>query len=79
MEGSLPVRRLSREELYTLVWKTPISRLARDFGIFDRGLSKTCVLVEQAPLSDWEVCDACECGLPCRPIRKPAQRWPSMR
>jgi len=36
---------------------------------FDRLLAKR-VLVEQAPLSDWEVCDACECGLPCRPIRK---------
>lgn len=35
----------------------------------DRLLAKR-VLVEQAPLSDWEVCDACECGLPCRPIRK---------
>jgi len=36
---------------------------------FDRLLAKR-VLVEQAPLSDWEVCDACECGLPYRPIRK---------
>lgn len=36
---------------------------------FDRLLAKR-VLVEQAPLSDWEVCDACECGLPFRPIRK---------
>ena len=40
------------------------------FGpVFDRLLAKR-VLVEQAPLSDWDVCDACECGLPCRPIRK---------
>jgi len=40
------------------------------FGpVFDRLLAKR-VLVEQAPLTDWEVCDACECGLPCRPIRK---------
>ena len=40
------------------------------FGpVFDRLLAKR-VLVEQAPLSDWEVCDVCECGLPCRPIRK---------
>ena len=37
--------------------------------VFDRLLAKR-VLVEQAPLADWEVCDACECGLPCRPIRK---------
>ena len=40
------------------------------FGpVFDRLLAKR-VLVEQAPLSHWEVCDDCECGLPCRPIRK---------
>ncbi len=40
------------------------------FGpVFDRLLAKR-VLVEQAPLADWEVCDACECGLPFRPIRK---------
>lgn len=36
---------------------------------FDRLLAKR-VLIEQAPLADWEVCDVCECGLPCRPIRK---------
>lgn len=40
------------------------------FGpVFDRLLAKR-VLVEQAPFADWEVCGACECGLPCRPIRK---------
>ncbi|WEF23117.1 hypothetical protein [Paracoccus sp. S3-43] len=40
------------------------------FGpVCDRLLAKR-VLIEQAPLADWEVCDACECGLPCRPIRK---------
>lgn len=40
------------------------------FGpVFDRLLAKR-VLVEQAPLSDWDVCYDCECGLPCRPIRK---------
>jgi hypothetical protein len=36
---------------------------------FDRLLQKR-VLIEQAPLAAWEVCDACECGLPCRPIRQ---------
>lgn len=40
------------------------------FGpVFDRLLAKR-VVVEQAPLADWDVCDACDCGLPCRPIRK---------
>ena len=43
---------------------------ARFFGpFFDRLLARR-VIVEQAPLTDWDVCDACECGLPCRPIRK---------
>ncbi|MGR3593065.1 MAG: hypothetical protein ACU0B9_07120 [Limimaricola soesokkakensis] len=44
--------------------------LAKTFygPIFDRLLAKR-VIVEQAPLADWEVCDACECGLPCRPIQ----------
>ncbi len=35
---------------------------------FDRLLRKR-VLVEQAPISDWDVCDGCECGLTSRPIR----------
>ncbi len=42
----MSVRRLTREDLYTLVWTTPISRLARDFGISDRGLSKICERLE---------------------------------
>lgn len=32
----------SRLELYDLVWSTPISKLADQFGISDRGLAKTC-------------------------------------
>lgn len=40
------------------------------FGpVFDRLLAKR-ILVEQAPLTDWEICDACECGLLCRPFKK---------
>jgi hypothetical protein len=35
-------RRLTREELYTLVWQRPISRLAEDFGISGNGLAKIC-------------------------------------
>lgn len=41
---------------------------------FERLLAKR-VLIEQALLSDWEVCDACECGLPCRPIRKAGDEY----
>lgn len=34
---------LTREELYALVWQTPLSRLARTFGLSDVGLRKICV------------------------------------
>jgi hypothetical protein len=33
---------LTRQELYELVWKTPMRRLARQFGLSDVGLAKTC-------------------------------------
>jgi len=42
--------------------------------IFDRLLAKR-ILVEQAQLADWDVCDSCECELPCRPIRKVGERF----
>lgn len=32
----------TREELYELVWSTPISRLAAEFGMTDRGIGKMC-------------------------------------
>ena len=32
----------TRQELYELVWKTPMRRLARQFGLSDVGLAKTC-------------------------------------
>lgn len=35
-------RILTRRELYDLIWSTPISKLATDFGISDRGLAKIC-------------------------------------
>ncbi|MBY3513733.1 hypothetical protein HFN76_16065 [Rhizobium laguerreae] len=35
-------RIFSRQELYDLVWSTPILQLAERFGISDRGLAKTC-------------------------------------
>ena len=33
---------LTRQELYDLVWSTPMSKLAENFGISDVGLSKIC-------------------------------------
>ena len=35
-------RTFSRRELYELVWATPISKLAEQFGLSDRGLAKIC-------------------------------------
>lgn len=36
-------RTFSRQELYDLVWSTPIATLAKQFDISDRGLAKTCL------------------------------------
>jgi hypothetical protein len=35
-------KKLTRRELYDLVWSKPIMKLAEDFGISDRGLGKIC-------------------------------------
>lgn len=35
-------RKLKRASLYDLVWTTPISKLAKDFGLSDVGFSKIC-------------------------------------
>lgn len=37
-----PKRSMSREELYELVWSTPMQKLAETYGLSDRGLAKTC-------------------------------------
>ncbi|WP_332304723.1 hypothetical protein [Rhizobium sp. GR12] len=37
-----PKRSMSREELYELVWSTPMHKLAEKYGLSDRGLAKTC-------------------------------------
>ena len=33
---------MTREELYRKIWATPMSRLAREYGLSDRGLAKIC-------------------------------------
>lgn len=35
-------KRLGREELYEMVWSTPLSKLAPNFGLSDKGLAKKC-------------------------------------
>ena len=37
---------LTRQSLYDLVWSTPMSTLALDFGITDVGLAKRCRAVD---------------------------------
>ncbi len=37
-----PKRRVSREELYALVWQKPMSHLAVEYGVSGRGLAKIC-------------------------------------
>ncbi|WP_284775881.1 hypothetical protein [Agrobacterium sp. lyk4-40-TYG-31] len=37
-----PKRSMTREELYKLVWSTPIQKLAAIYGLSDKGLAKTC-------------------------------------
>ena len=37
---------LKREELYKMVWSEPVSKLARGYGLSDRGLGKICQRLE---------------------------------
>lgn len=37
-----PKSNLTRQELYDLVWAHPVSKLAKDYGLSDRGLAKLC-------------------------------------
>jgi hypothetical protein len=39
---ALRARRMTREELYQIVWQKPMSRLAEEFGISGNGLAKVC-------------------------------------
>jgi hypothetical protein len=43
-------RRVTRVELYAMVWRTPMSRLAEEFGISGNGLTKICNRLD-VPLS----------------------------
>ena len=49
-EGGIHVNpiTLTRAELYDLVWETPTSHLAKQFGLSDVGLAKTCTRLVSA-------------------------------
>src|SRR4051794_16582198 len=42
MSNNRPLSELSRQELHELVWSTPASKLAADFGISDVAIAKRC-------------------------------------
>ena len=42
MEETSNVATLSRQELYEQLWKTPVTKLARQYGVSDVGLAKIC-------------------------------------
>lgn len=42
MNASNAVKTISRQELYELVWKSPMSRIAKEFGVSGAGLAKIC-------------------------------------
>ena len=44
--GSNESRRITRAELYEKVWSEPMVKIAKEFGISDRGLAKTCKRLE---------------------------------
>lgn len=48
-------REFTRQELYDLVWSTPMTKLSKDFGLSDVGLRKVCVKhdIPTPPLGYW--------------------------
>jgi hypothetical protein len=48
-------REFTRQQLYELVWATPMVKLAKEFGLSDVGLRKTCVKhgIPTPPLGYW--------------------------
>src|SRR5260370_7965742 len=58
---------VSREDLYVQVWKTPLLRLAAQYGISGTGLSKICTRVDvpSPPAGYWAKLQA------GKPVRQP--------
>jgi hypothetical protein len=66
-----PKRSMSREELYHLVWSTPMQKLAATYGLSDKGLAKTCNrhLIPVPPRGYWAKIDAGQ-AVKRTPLRK---------
>ena len=75
MEGPMPLRprRITREELYQLVWDKPMIRLAEEFGITGNGLAKVCdrLDVPYPPRGYWAKKEA---GKPVVTLKLPPRR-----
>jgi hypothetical protein len=61
------LKELTREELYDLIWATPMTKLAKEFGLSGNGLKKKCLKHEipRPPMGYWE---KIKHG---KPVRKP--------
>ncbi|QFT75866.1 hypothetical protein FIU92_22660 (plasmid) [Ruegeria sp. THAF33] len=54
------MKQISREELYELVWRKPMIKLAEEFGLSDQGLSKICArhAIPRPPRGYWAKLEA---------------------
>lgn len=75
MEMPIPLhaRRVTREELYQMVWDKPMIRLAEEFGITSNGLAKVCdrLDVPYPPRGHWAKKEA---GKPVVTLKLPPRR-----
>ncbi|RZN04509.1 hypothetical protein CWO91_31135 [Bradyrhizobium genosp. SA-3] len=73
MPTPLRARRVTREELYQMVWDKPLIRLAEEFGITGKGLAKVCdrLDVPYPPRGHWAKKEA---GKPVVTLKLPPRR-----
>ena len=73
MATPLQARRVTREELYKMVWDKPMIRLAEEFGITGNGLAKICdkLDVPYPPRGHWAKKEA---GKPVVTLKLPPRR-----
>lgn len=73
MPTPLHARRVTREELYRMVWDKPMIRLAEEFGITGNGLAKVCdrLDVPYPPRGHWAKKEA---GKPVVTLKLPRRR-----
>lgn len=69
--------KLSRKELYDLVWSTPMSKLAPQYGLSDKGLANKCKKhnIPKPPLGYWT---KISCGKKVRKTPLPTNNTPDL-